>query len=83
MTVEPELLDRHEVALLLGISTRTVEYKAASGELPGFVRLFRSSARWRRSVLLEWISAGCPDVRQAPQCSAIPDSDIGDAADLP
>lgn len=81
--IEPELLDRHEVATLLGVSVRLVEYKAAGGELPGFVRPFGTLARWRRSVLMQWIADGTPDLRQAPQCSANSETDIGDADDLP
>jgi excisionase family DNA binding protein len=59
----PELLDRHQAAELLNISVRLLEYKTKSGELPGFRKLFGTSARWSRSELQRWIESGCPDGR--------------------
>jgi excisionase family DNA binding protein len=64
--IVPELLDRHQAAELLNISVRLLEYKTKSGELPGFRKLFGTSARWSRSELQRWIEAGCPDER-SPQ----------------
>lgn len=81
--IEPELLDRHEAAALLGISTRLLEYRAAAGEVPGFCKPFGTLARWSKSALMDWIRRGCPDIRETPQCSANSETDIGDSGDPP
>lgn len=72
-----ELMDRHEAAEFLGISIRLLEYRTASGEVPGFCRPFGTTARWSRTALMAWIDAGCPqNFRKAPQVSAISEPEI-------
>lgn len=60
--VARELLGVREVAVLLGVSTRTVRRMDASGVLPQPVR-FGRLVRWRRTELLEWIEKGAPSRR--------------------
>ena len=57
-----ELLTVREVAELLKISARQVWKLAASGRLPGPMRLGRS-VRWRADDLAAFIAAGC-DMRR-------------------
>lgn len=59
----PLLLDSSQVAWILNLSPRTVEIRSVEGEVPGFVRVFDRHPRWRRDIILQWIRAGCPDVR--------------------
>lgn len=73
----PELLDRHQAADLLNVSLRQLELRSASGEIPGFVKPFGTTARWSRSALMAWIRRGCPDIR-IPQRSANSESGIDD-----
>ena len=56
----PELLDRHQAAEMLNISVRLLHHKSKHGQVPGFLRLFGTSARWSRSALQRWIDDGCP-----------------------
>lgn len=75
--IRPELLDRYQSADLLNISVRQLEARSASGEIPGFVKPFGTTARWSRTALMAWIRRGCPDIR-IPQRSAIEETDIDD-----
>jgi len=59
ITEEP-LLDRNEVAALLGISVKTVGRQQDMGKfLSGFK--VGSQWRWLRSEFLLWRNAGCPN----------------------
>lgn len=51
------LLLPSEVAAILGVSVRTLEGWRLRGGGPGFVRISVRACRYRRSVLLAWISA--------------------------
>ena len=58
----PLLIDAKAVALLTGLSVRTVWRFASCGKIPpplpvGGRRL------WRRAEIVEWVAAGCPRVR--------------------
>jgi excisionase family DNA binding protein len=57
-----ELLDVRTVARLLGVSVRTVYRLADAGRMPAPVRL-GALVRWPRRAMLDWISNGCPVVR--------------------
>lgn len=54
-----ELIDLRTVAVLLGVSTRTVLRLRDSKQMPQPVRL-GSLVRWRRAEILDWIATGCP-----------------------
>jgi len=53
----PELLLPAEVALILGVSTRTLEGWRLRGGGPAFVQISARACRYRRSVLEAWIAA--------------------------
>jgi len=59
----PALLDADQVAYQLGLSVRTVELRNQAGCIPGHVKIFGRHPRWKTSVILEWIDAGCPDIK--------------------
>lgn len=48
------------VAIMLGISLRTVRSMDASGKLPLPVRI-GGLVSWRKQELIDWVEAGCPD----------------------
>lgn len=52
------LLDRTEVAELLGVSTRVFDRLVRTAHVPGFVRVGKS-LRWNRHAIENWIAAGC------------------------
>ena len=54
-----QLLTAAAVCELLACSPRWLRY--ASKRVPGRVMLGPRAPRWRRSILQEWIVAGCPD----------------------
>lgn len=58
-----QLLKTREVAAALGLSDRQIRKLAATGRLPGRVRVARS-VRYRADVLRAWVAAGCPAVEQ-------------------
>ncbi len=65
---EAELLARPDAAQLLGVGERTLTRWADEGRAPRGLKLTpgrRGAIRWRRSELLAWIQAGCPDLREA------------------
>jgi excisionase family DNA binding protein len=55
-----------EVAELCSCSERHVRRLADAGRMPAPIRL-GALVRWRRDEILEWIAAGCPDMRKARQ----------------
>jgi predicted DNA-binding transcriptional regulator AlpA len=54
------LIGRAEFQELLGVGQSTLERWRASGRLPEPIRLSRTCHRWKLSVVLQWISDGCP-----------------------
>src|SRR5262245_55780513 len=58
----PELLSGPAAAVLCSIGRSTWARLTAAGKTPAPVRL-SGATRWRRSELLGWIAAGCPDRR--------------------
>ena len=58
----PELLDDAESAHLCGISRRSVRRLTSAGDFPQPIKMAGLRAtRWRRSDLMAWIEAGCPE----------------------
>ncbi len=51
------LLLPSEVAFILGVSRRTLEGWRLSGAGPAFVQISARACRYRRSVLMTWITA--------------------------
>ncbi len=58
--VDPELLRAPDAARLAGVSTASWARLVAAGKTPRSIKL-GGCVGWRRSELLEWIAAGCPD----------------------
>jgi predicted DNA-binding transcriptional regulator AlpA len=51
---------------LLGFSLRTIKRMTALGQLPGVCRPFGGRAvRYDRKAVQDWISRGCPALRQS------------------
>jgi excisionase family DNA binding protein len=59
----PALLDVRAVARELGCSVRHVYRLVESGAMPRPIRL-GSLVRFNRQNLVEWISRGCPTIRE-------------------
>ena len=59
-----ELLDDQAVAAMLDCSPRHVYRLSDAGKLPRPLKL-GALVRWNRAVILEWINAGCPSVRNS------------------
>ena len=57
-----ELLDVRAVADMLGASIRHVYRLSDAGRMPAPVKL-GALVRWPRRIVLDWIAAGCPAVR--------------------
>jgi prophage regulatory protein len=55
----PALLEKRQVARLIGCSVRQVSRLVASGRMPPPVRL-GGLVRWSRTVVEAWIAEGCP-----------------------
>ena len=58
----PLLIDARDLARLLTVSPATIWRMRAAGRLPAPIRLTGSTLRWRRSEVLAWLDAGCPDL---------------------
>ncbi len=58
-----ELLDVGAVAALLACSRRHVYRLSDTGRMPRPVKL-GALVRWRRTLILQWISEGCPSCRR-------------------
>jgi excisionase family DNA binding protein len=52
-----DMLNKVQVADVLGVSSRTIDRWIESGEAPPFIRLPRNRLRWRWSELQAWIEA--------------------------
>lgn len=52
---EERLLSREQTALMLGISSRTLDELAAKSSFPQPLQLAPKSFRWRESELIRWI----------------------------
>lgn len=57
----PEALPAADAARLLGVSRATFFKLHSAGRVPLPVYLTPRCPRWRRSELLAWLGAGCPD----------------------
>jgi len=73
-----DLLSSDDVCQLLKVSARWLQY--ARDRVPGRVVIGPRAVRWRRSVLLEWIDAGCPD-RQGAATTGNPAETSGQSRD--
>ena len=60
----PAMLSVDDVAGLLACSARHIYRLADMGRMPRPVKL-GALVRWSRSVILDWIAAGCPSCRGA------------------
>ena len=58
--VETRLIDAAELARLLSVSKPTIWRLREAGKLPPAIALTTQCIRWRRDVVLQWISDGCP-----------------------
>jgi predicted DNA-binding transcriptional regulator AlpA len=58
----PLLISDRAAAALAGVSRAHWHRLRAAGKVPAPVRLGRK-VLWRRSELVTWIEAGCPDAR--------------------
>lgn len=59
-----QLVTTDEVAMMLCCSPKTVGRLEDAGDMPASVRI-NSLKRWRRSVIVAWIQAGCPKRQNA------------------
>ena len=53
------LIPAEEVALMLGVSERTLWPLLSAGKVPEPLRIGRNT-RWRTAEVREWIEHGCP-----------------------
>lgn len=56
--MEPLMLDKPQVAQLLGVSEHTIERRVAAGHMPAPAKLGQLN-RWSKAILEKWIAAGC------------------------
>jgi len=61
---QAKLVDVQTVAIMLGVSARTVRRLSDSGRMPR-PRKLSSLLRWDKSELDEWIRGGCRALRTA------------------
>ena len=54
----PDLLTTRDLASYLRVSPRTVQRRAAAGELPPPISVSSRRARWRRCDIDEWLDRG-------------------------
>lgn len=54
-TSSQNLIGVAEVAVILGVSKRTIYRLVSAGEFPAPIRI-RASSRWRRSTVNAWIA---------------------------
>lgn len=57
------VVDADALGELLGVSGATVRRLRSAGKLPPTIDL-DGGMRWPRSVILDWIDAGCPDAKE-------------------
>jgi predicted DNA-binding transcriptional regulator AlpA len=55
-----QAVTKAQVAAMLQVAERSVERLAATGSLPGRLQLPGRAVRYNRSVVGQWIAAGCP-----------------------
>jgi predicted DNA-binding transcriptional regulator AlpA len=60
IALTPLLIDADGVAVLLGVSRRTVYSMQSTGELGPMALTVGGRKLWRTSELGEWVAAGCP-----------------------
>jgi excisionase family DNA binding protein len=58
----PPMLTTKQVVSLTGLGERTVWRYSRSGIMPAPVKIGRTTVRFRRDEILEWIDEGCPRV---------------------
>ncbi len=63
------LIDVDQVAVLLGVSARTVRRMGDSGAMPRPRRL-NTLIRWSRLEIEAWVKAGCPSCRPSTKARA-------------
>lgn len=56
------LIDVRQTSILLGCSSRHVYRLSDAGRMPRPVKL-GALVRWNRSEIEQWVTAGCPSVR--------------------
>ena len=61
--IDYSLIDHWHLCRLLGCPTRTVNRLVRERKIPPPIELDRVR-RWRRSVIEQWIEAGCPECAQ-------------------
>jgi prophage regulatory protein len=61
----PVMLDVHDFASMLGVSTRHVRRLVDAGKCPQPVRL-GGCVRWPRPAVEAWVTDGCPNCRKRP-----------------
>ncbi len=57
----PLLLDKHQVARLVGLSVRTICRLTSRGVLKRIKPAGMRCSRWSREAIVEWVRRGCPD----------------------
>jgi len=60
--IVPELMTTKETARLVNCGERTLWRWSRSGIAPPPIKINGTVVRYRRSVVMEWIAAGCPRV---------------------
>lgn len=63
---DDRFLSAKEVASMLAISLRTLWRLLSARKFPKPIRI-GGSPRWRKSVLMSWIDAGCPPLTDGGQ----------------
>ncbi len=71
------LIDARELARMLAVSVPSIWRWKSDGRLPEAISLSSQTIRWRRDIVLEWISLGCPagsadTTREGQPCDAPP-----------
>lgn len=62
LVADGELLDIQAVAIMVGVSTRSIWRLSDAGKMPAPVKLGRI-VRWSRKKLTQWIDDDCPTTR--------------------
>lgn len=57
------LIDAEQLAIILGISVRSVWRYHRAKRIPAPVRLC-GTVRWRRAEIIQWINDGCPSCQE-------------------
>jgi excisionase family DNA binding protein len=68
-TIEPELLNATQAAVLLGCSERHVHALVQRGHMPKPTVTRGRRRYWYRRLLKDWIEAGCPAIEKEGKSS--------------